>query len=50
MNIVNGRKVMFYLRPYLWEDRRIIRVFMTKAMNLRTPIVIIVRLGLDKRV
>ena len=40
----------FYLRPYFWETRCIIRVFMTKTMNLRTPIVIIVRLRLDERV
>jgi len=40
----------FYLCPDLWEHWRFLCVFATKPMNLAAPVVVIVWLGLDKRV
>ena len=39
-----------YLSPYFWKNWCIVSIFMTKTMHLATPVVIIVRLWLDKRV
>jgi len=39
-----------YLRPYLWKNRSIVSIFMTEAMNLTAPVVIIVWLRLNERV
>ena len=36
-----------YLCPHFRKDRSIVSVFMTEAMNLTAPIVIVVGLGLD---
>jgi hypothetical protein len=38
----------FYLRPNIREEWGRVGVFMTEPMNLRTPVVIVVRLWLDK--
>jgi len=39
-----------YLCPYFREDGGVFCVFPAKAMNLRTPVVVVVRLGLNEGV
>lgn len=40
----------FYLRPYLWEYGGIVGIVTAQSMHLAAPVIIIVRLWLNKRI